>query len=1541
MEQNYNTHGTSFSDYKYDVKEYFTKRYANKKISILDVGAGTGIYSYLLRDLTHKIDAVEVYTPNIEGNNLNYLYDTVHNMNIIDYEFDYYDLIIMGDVLEHLSVKDAKKVIKRMYDKCEEMLIAVPFKLEQDELYGNAYEKHLQPDLTDELFHKRYPGFKVLFMNEKYAYYIKEDSLGDSRYTYIKSKEGIPESGYGLTSKAREGSKKDIDRLKLWEIHKPNPWIDGENHPFHKYRYNYILEYLNRLYGDKKQSVKVLDIGSYTGTFANMLYKSGFKDITCFDISIEAVKLGQKTFPHLNWMQGDIELYDLADKYDLIIMGEVLEHLIDPKNVISKITGNNLTEDGILFYSVPSEELVFSVNSENSGHISKLEKDYLEEISTEFNIVTNDSGDETQFSWYIGYIKEKDGEKKMERRKLSIAFLDTIGTPYNGDTLKTRGMGGSESAIVYLSEELTKLDFEVTVFNKCDKEGNYGGIEYIDIRNAHKNTKEFDVLITSRTVLPYAPIHHREAILNRYGYDIQPLKAIVDRSSYKVMWLHDTFILGEEWVEDVLVDRDYDEIFTLSDFHTNYIAKATHGNRPRFFEVLKDRMFETRNGIRSFYDEVDIEAKDKDLFVYNASTTKGLVPLMRQIWPRVKQDIPNAKLIIIGGYYAGVAPKGQMDEIETVFRELQKDFDGKLGVTFTGIITQKEVADILVKASYFIYPGAFPETFGISATEALNYNVPLITTKFGALEEIAPEKTSYHINFSITRDMNLYDRVYSKGEPEQVEKFIALVKSVYNNEYIRKQKMYAANEYKPFLGWDTVALQWKHHLLHKLKLYMNREEMERVRYVTGRLNTLYNRRFINEEDKIEDYSLDYKNKIVVVSPMYNISRYMATHILSVAAQLYDNYVHYIIDDMSNDNSMDIFKEVVGNLPEKIRDKYVIIKNSEKKYALRNQVELISSLEGNPIIVLLDGDDFLDNDPDIFNYINRQYLNGAKFTYGSCHSLADDIDLVAQPYPKKVLEDRSYRNYLFPWGMPYTHLRTFRKSVFDAADHSKFKDENGNYWRAGGDNALFYPLMDVCEPHEIRAIQKILVRYNDINPLNDYKVNAEEQNKAAAIIRDDNNRITAAEEGFDFHLENARETKDARSVAYIKAVYKNNEKMSLSSLTSFNSESSYIEIKLLEYIRDHFEGRDENNLSIIDTTAGVGNFIADVKNMNIGFNSVTAVDAISSVVEMGKMVHSDFSWYNGNIEDDYLNGSYDLIVLKDNLTKLADPEAVINRLIKDNLNPGGLIVYSVLSEEHAFIDPLDFNITIINEDIEKISDKFEIVEVDTKKWYTGAIMSKKIKTKKKESVMSVKDDNRERSILIAIPTAKNIETDTFKSIYRLKKPDGYRVDFECFYGYNIDQVRNLMAHYTINNRYDYIYFVDSDMILPEDSLIKLLSHNKGIVSGLYIQRRLEAKIPEMYRRRPNGGVTNLSMDELEDNTLMEIESCGFGGVLIKREVLEKVGYPYFFYKHSIDFKDTVSEDVYFCLKAESKGYKTYLDTSLKYNHISRIDLVPVK
>ena len=63
----------------------------------------------------------------------------------------------------------------------------------------------------------------------------------------------------------------------------------------------------------------------------------------------------------------------------------------------------------------------------------------------------------------------------------------------------------------------------------------------------------------------------------------------------------------------------------------------------------------------------------------------------------------------------------------------------------------------------------------------------------------------------------------------------------------------------------------------------------------------------------------------------------------------------------------------------------------------------------------------------------------------------------------------------------------------------FKDEKGNWYKAGGDGSIFYTVIEKADPNKIKVVQDIVYNYNDISPLNDYKVNANEQTKNANRI----------------------------------------------------------------------------------------------------------------------------------------------------------------------------------------------------------------------------------------------------------------------------------------------------------------------------------------------------------------------------------------------------------------------------------------------------------
>ena len=664
---------------------------------------------------------------------------------------------------------------------------------------------------------------------------------------------------------------------------------------------------------------------------------------------------------------------------------------------------------------------------------------------------------------------------------MKIAFIDTLGLTYDGSTLEKRGLGGSESAVIRMAQELAKIGFHVTVYNDCISDdsipGVYDGVDYTPVSAAVLSSIDYDVVIVSRSVKP---------IIEDWP--------VIAKAKHVCLWMHDTFCEGDDQIEYLINIGKLNEIFTLSDWHTGYVTHCDHGFR-RNYDVLKNHIFLTRNGIGNMNPGwIDIREKDPNLFVFNASVTKGMIPLVKQIWPEVKRRIPDAKLKIVGGYYKFREAAGP-DQQQKDWTELMMQYGGD--IEFTGVITQQEISDILRKASYMIYPVGFPETFGISTLEALAHNVPLITCQFGALEETAIDLASWKIKYPVEPNWAMQ----WLNQEQQINLFVDKVVEAYNTPYLHQQKMYACNQVKDICTWDTVALQWKQHLYHKLGEYLPVEEYRKVTKINNKVRKVFNRRFLNKEELVEE-THDQKH-ICVITPVYNAEKYIAKCIQSVAQQNYSNYIMHIIDDCSTDNTARIAQETIDNLPAKIRYNFVLHLNDENQGVVRNQVNTIEKECGDDIVMLLDGDDWLVNDSNIFHKYNNLYNEGAEFTYGSCWSVVDNIPLIAQEYPPEVKWNKAYRNYKFNWNMPYTHLRTFKAylmhSFLSTKGYHAFKDTAGNWLRAGGDTAVFYSMIEMADPESVICVPDIVYHYNDANPLNDYKVNAEEQNKTAAKV----------------------------------------------------------------------------------------------------------------------------------------------------------------------------------------------------------------------------------------------------------------------------------------------------------------------------------------------------------------------------------------------------------------------------------------------------------
>jgi len=168
---------TSYSVFKPEIKQWFLENVPLSK-RILDVGPGEGTYSNLLRSEGYRIDAIEIYEPYIGQYNLRDKYDNVYVGDIRKFDISDYDFIILGDVLEHITVGEAQQLINKIEHYQKHCMVAVPYMMPQGEYEGNIHEAHQQEDLTHDVMKERYPALECLYRNQFYGYY----SIIDKRF---------------------------------------------------------------------------------------------------------------------------------------------------------------------------------------------------------------------------------------------------------------------------------------------------------------------------------------------------------------------------------------------------------------------------------------------------------------------------------------------------------------------------------------------------------------------------------------------------------------------------------------------------------------------------------------------------------------------------------------------------------------------------------------------------------------------------------------------------------------------------------------------------------------------------------------------------------------------------------------------------------------------------------------------------------------------------------------------------------------------------------------------------------------------------------------------------------------------------------------------------------------------------------------------------------------------------------------------------------------------------------------------------------------
>lgn len=361
--------------------------------------------------------------------------------------------------------------------------------------------------------------------------------------------------------------------------------------------------------------------------------------------------------------------------------------------------------------------------------------------------------------------------KETSSGKDVVFYCGQSSEDWTPETAKTKGIGGSEEAVIWLSRLLVQRGWNVTVYNSCGyKEQNFDGVIYKPFWMWNIRDKQ-DVAILWRFNLRFL------------DYDINSTKIYID--------LHDV-TPREEFTKQRLAKIN--GIFVKSQFHRELLP-----------DISDDKFIIVPNGID--VDEFSGEhEKDPYLLVNTSSPDRSLSALI-ELFPEVKKEVPEATCVWAYGWNVyDEAYKNNKDRMEWKNKIVQGMQSA--GIINLGRLGHTEVANLYKKARVFAYPSEFAEIDCISLSKAMAAGAIPVTTNFAAMGEksgrggffIPSKKTKDTWYQSNRSDFSLQDK---KEKKEWVKKTIQALKNT--NETYKGMREWALKTF----DWNTICDVWE------------------------------------------------------------------------------------------------------------------------------------------------------------------------------------------------------------------------------------------------------------------------------------------------------------------------------------------------------------------------------------------------------------------------------------------------------------------------------------------------------------------------------------------------------------------------------------------------------------------------------------------------------------------------------------------------------------------------------------------------------------
>ncbi len=298
---------------------------------------------------------------------------------------------------------------------------------------------------------------------------------------------------------------------------------------------------------------------------------------------------------------------------------------------------------------------------------------------------------------------------------MKLLFLGTSILDFNVSTPFEQPLGGSESALCYLTLSLAKRGHEVTLVSGTSQPGRLSGVTCLSYQGLPHDfwAQSWDAIVVlngpadvALRLTPHLPDRAFFVLWNMHASDQPAIMGLQDAEA-RDRW--DAIVCVSEWHRRGMVNR-----FRLDPSRV-HVFPNTIG--PAF-----DDMFSSRVEL--------VKAKSiQPILAYTSTPFRGLDVLLN-VFPQAHRSYPETTLRVFSSMT--VYQQAQADDLYAGLYERSRNAPG---VSYVGSLPQPRLAAELKSASILAYPNTFAETDSMAVKEAMAAGLLVVTSDLGAMRE--------------------------------------------------------------------------------------------------------------------------------------------------------------------------------------------------------------------------------------------------------------------------------------------------------------------------------------------------------------------------------------------------------------------------------------------------------------------------------------------------------------------------------------------------------------------------------------------------------------------------------------------------------------------------------------------------------------------------------------------------------------------------------------------------------------------------------------